>query len=158
MEEPKPDKRILLTVAKVLNYLAAAIMIGDVVCRFYNFSKSTDPFFFLLTFYMIGFALLLVIAEAGIKKVLVYVEILSGRKGKGVYIIFVSLLIFDTNYKNDTVCGILIFFIGVFNILVGFMRIKKRDELSYVPNDDEEEVPANAGKEITKNQRYEREE
>ena len=131
MEEERssgPDTQLLIKIAKVMNYLTALVMIADVICRFFNFAKSKDPFFFLLTFYLIGFAVLLVIAEAGIRKVLVYVEILSGRKGKGFYLLFVGLLVFDTTYTSDTVCGLIIFLVGVYNILVGFMRKKKDDE------------------------------
>jgi hypothetical protein len=48
-----------------------------------------------MTFYLIGFAVLLVLAEIRFRRVLVYLEFLKGRLGKGFYVMLIGLLIFD---------------------------------------------------------------
>lgn len=56
------------------------------------------------------------------RKVLFYIEFLNWRIGKGIYILFVGLLTFNTTFKSDEACGIMIFLVGLFNIIVGFMN------------------------------------
>ena len=121
------QKSILVKIVKALNYICAILIITNVILRFLNFTNSSDHFFFLLTFYLIGFATLLVISEIGIKKVLVYIEFLSGRIGKGMYIIFIGLMMFDNVLKNDMIIGIVVFLIGVINIIVGCIREEKKE-------------------------------
>lgn len=125
------DKRFMLKVVKGLNFLSALMMIADIVLRFMAFKDETDPFFFLLTFYLFGFSSLLILAELNIRRVIVYVEFLNGRIGKGVYIVFVGLLIFDENRRADMAFAIVIVLVGFFNILVGCMRDSKYDEHDY---------------------------
>ena len=48
-----------------------------------------------MTFYLLGFAALLFSAEVNYKKVLVYLEFLASRTGKGLYLVLIGLLIFD---------------------------------------------------------------
>ena len=119
------DKRFMIKVVKVLNLLCALLMLVDIVFRFTAFKTQSDPFFFLLTFYMFGFAALLIVAELNIKRILVYVEFLNGRIGKGIYILFVGLLVFDESRKVDMAVSIVIVLVGFFNILVGCMRDAK---------------------------------
>ena len=122
------DKSCSIKVVKILNYVSALIIILDVVMRFFNFQTATDPFYFILTFYLIGFAVLLAIAEAGIKKILVYIEFLNGRMGKGLFIVFIGLLMFDEKFKSDLFIGIAVFLIGVFNIMVSCMKLKTKED------------------------------
>jgi FtsH-binding integral membrane protein len=90
------EKRLMVKIVKVLNYISALLMLVAAILRCIAFKTSTDdPFFFLLTFYLFGFAVLLVIAEIKVKRVIVYVEILNSRIGKGMYVLFVGLLLFD---------------------------------------------------------------
>ena len=89
------DKLVLVRVVKLLNIFAALMMIADAVLRILDFKDNSDPFFFLLTFYLFGFSLLLVLAELRIKKVIVFVEFLKSRLGKGIYTILVGVLIFN---------------------------------------------------------------
>ena len=90
--------------------------------RFSYFKTESDPFFFLLTFYLIGFSALLVVAELGVKRVLVYVEFMSGRAGKGFFILFVGLLIFDSVRKSDMAISIILVLVGIFNIISSCLR------------------------------------
>lgn len=89
-------KSNLLRVVRWLTFLAVLLMIADVVYRMCSFGTSTDPYFFILTFYLIGFALLLAVAEIRVKKIIVYIEFMRNRLGKGLYTFVVGLLIFNT--------------------------------------------------------------
>jgi len=71
---------------------------------------------------LIGFATLLVLAELRYKKVLVYLEFLKGRIGKGIYVILIGLLVFEENRKAEMFISIAMVLIGFFNIVVGCMR------------------------------------
>jgi hypothetical protein len=57
------DKLLFVRIAIILNYLCALALIVAVIMRFIDFGKSHDVFFYLLTFYLIAFAALLVVAE-----------------------------------------------------------------------------------------------
>jgi multidrug transporter EmrE-like cation transporter len=102
-------------------------MLLDIILRFLDFKSETDPFFFLLTFYLFGFSALLILAEFNIRRVIVYVEFLNGRIGKGLYVVFVGLLLFDETRKWDMVFSIIMVLVGFFNILLGCMRDSKHD-------------------------------
>jgi hypothetical protein len=91
----------------------------------------------LLTFYLIGFAGLLVMAEMRYKKVIIYVEFLDGRFGKGLFVILVGLLTFDEDRKFDEFVGIALTLVGIFNIIVACMRDAMSEENEY------EKVPLN---------------
>ena len=119
------DRNLLVTLVKVSNYVTALLMVISACFRFSNFSKTSDPFFYLLTFYLLGFAALLVIAEVRIRRIIVYIEFLGGRIGKGIYILFVGLLVFDNEFTSDMAFGIIIFLVGIFNVIVGLIRKKR---------------------------------
>lgn len=121
------EKRYMVKMCKILNYISSLLMLISVVLRCIDFKSSTDPFFFLLTFYLFGFAVLVIIAEIKIKRVIAYVEILNNRIGKGVYIIFVGLLLFDEKRKSDMLISIFIVLIGLFNVMVSCMRDNKKN-------------------------------
>lgn len=157
------DKSIFVRIVRLMNFLCALAMIGDAIWRVFDFHSSTDPFFFLLTFYLIGFATLLVMAEMRYKKVIVYLEFLKGRIGKGLYVILLGLLIFDENRKPDMFLGIALVLVGILNIIVGCMReTVKEDEpnAKYYEkaNLNDTEVPIDEDPEIDnrdmKHQRY----
>lgn len=116
------SKNLMVRIARILNFLSALAIIGSAVWRVLDFQKQSDPFFFLLTFYLVGFAALLVMAEMKYNKVIVYLEFLKGRIGKGIYIILLGLLIFDENRKPDMFLGIALAAVGIFNIVVSCLK------------------------------------
>ena len=119
------DKSLLIKVVRIINFISAGLMILDSILRFVDFATVVDPFFYLLTIYLLGFSALLIIAELRIKRILVYVEFLKSRIGKGIYIALVGLLIFDESRKGDMAISIALVLIGVFNIIVSCIRDKK---------------------------------
>ena len=80
--------------------------------------NPSDPFFYILTFYLPVFAALLLVAELQYERILKYFEFMAGQWGKGMFMIFVALLLFDTNYPADAVISICVVLCGLFNILV----------------------------------------
>lgn len=125
------DKSIFVRIVRTLNLLCAAGMVIDALNRFFDFQRQSDPFFYLLTFYLFGFATLLVMAEIRYKPVIVYVEFLKSRIGKGMYVILVGLLIFDESRKFDMFMGILLVLVGIFNLIVFCMRDEIPDDHLY---------------------------
>jgi len=116
-----------------MNFIAGLFMIVDAILRIVNFWSGTfkgDIFFYIMTFYLFGFAALLFASEWRSPHVLLYAEFLRGRLGKGFYLFLVGLLIFDDTRKVDMLIGIMLVLSGLFNVIVSFMR---RDP-------DEEEV------------------
>eukprot|EP00347_Sterkiella_histriomuscorum_P000686 403374892 len=115
-------------VVRLMNFICALAMVIDAVFRAFDFQKQSDPFYFLLTFYLLGFAALIVLAEIRYRKVLVYLEFLKSRLGKGMYVILVGLLVFDETRKLDMFTGIGLVLVGLFNIIVACMRDVSAEE------------------------------
>ena len=134
------DRPLLVSIAKGMNYTAALIMVVDLVLRFFYFGSTTDIFFYFFTFYLPLLALLLIVSEARVKRVILYIEFLNGRRGKGFFILLIGILVFDESRTCDLITGVLVFLIGLFNLIVGF--IKKYDDRyqgrQYLDNDDSE--------------------
>ncbi len=106
-------------------------MIVDAILRIVNFWSGTfkgDVFFYIMTFYLFGFAALLFASEWRAPNVLLYVEFLRGRLGKGFYLFLVGLLIFDDKRKVDMLIGILLVLSGLFNVIVSCMRRDPEEE------------------------------
>jgi hypothetical protein len=60
--------------------------------------------------------------------VIVYVEFLKSRLGKGLYIILVGLLLYDSTRTGDMAISIIIVLVGIFNIIVSCMRDEEADD------------------------------
>ena len=91
------------------------------IVRFTNFAgdkRPTDPFYYILTFYLFPFAGLLLVAELRWQRFLKYFEFLGYQYGKGMFMIFVALLIFDTTYPVDLAVSIMMSLVGVFNLVL----------------------------------------
>jgi hypothetical protein len=119
------DKLLFVRIAIILNYLCALALLVSVIMRFVDFGQSNDVFFYLLTFYLIGFAALLVVAELRVRSVIVYCEFLKGRPGKGMYLLLIGTLLFDESRSEDIIISILLVLVGLFNIIVSCMRGNK---------------------------------
>jgi hypothetical protein len=75
-------------------------------------------------------AFVLAFAEFEVKKVLMYARFLHFRWGKGLLLLFISLLLFDENQSNELLISFIVLGIGAFNVLVGvaFREGNSRDE------------------------------
>ena len=78
-----------------------------------------EPFFYLLTVYLIPFTFLLLCAEMNWTRFLKNVQFLGHRAGKGIFLIFVSLLLFDT--KSSWIImtsSLIVALVGLLNLIV----------------------------------------
>lgn len=117
------DKTIFVRIVRLMNFICAIAMIFVAILRlFMSSSSSSSAFQYLMTFYLIGFSLLLIMAEIRYKKMLVYLEFLKGRLGKGFYVLLVGLLVFDNSNNADMALGVGLTLVGIFNLIVGCMR------------------------------------
>ena len=102
----------------ILSLCASAIV------RFTYFGKDeapSDPFFYILTFYLIPFAGLLLVAELRWQRVLKYFQFIGLLYGKGMFMVFIALLLFDTQYPVDIAVSVLMSLVGIFNVVVHCM-------------------------------------
>ena len=94
-------KRLFVKITRLMNYICVLGMIIDAILRLVFF-VSGDPFYYLLTFYLLGFATLLFLVEMRYSKVLVQVEFLRGRLGKGIFLILIGILVFNNTRNVST--------------------------------------------------------
>ena len=118
---PAVDTGCLHRILQVVNILSILGLLADTIVRFTLFTKGDeapkDPFFYLLTVYMVPFCFLLICAEFKWTRVLKYVQFLGYQHGKGLFLVFIALLLFDTNYPIDAITSIVVTFVGFFNMI-----------------------------------------
>ena len=78
----------------------------------------SDPFFYMFTFYLFPFAGLLLVAELRWQRLLKYFSFLGYFYGKGMFILFIGLLLFDVEYPVDAAISGFAFLVGIFNMLM----------------------------------------
>ena len=122
-DESKPpiDISCLARIIQIMNILSILGLIGTAIARFTKFGAGeeapTDPFFYLLTIYLIPFSLLLLCAEMHWTIVLKYVQFLGYQYGKGLFFVFIALLLFDTDSPWDSLVSVVVSLVGFFNLL-----------------------------------------
>ena len=120
---------VLSKICKVLNYVAVAAVLADFIVRCVAFkpidkkdttstSKApTDPFYYLLTFYLLPFAVLILVAELEWRPLLKYILFLKSSTGKGFFLMFVGLLIFNPKKAADITISLYLTLTGIFNLV-----------------------------------------
>lgn len=124
------DKPLLLKFVRAFNIIGALLMLTACGIRAFSFFKESNPFFYMLTFYMIPFSLLLILAELNVNKVLVYIEFLKSLWGKAFFLLFVGLLLFDTDRKWEMAISVALVMFGFFGCIVNCMRDTTDEESS----------------------------
>lgn len=118
------DRTCLNYIVHILNFFVILSLCAAAIVRFTYFAKEdspSDPFFYILTCYLFPFAGLLLVAEIQYQTILKYFQFLGLLHGKGLFMIFVALLLFDTDYPVDIAASILISLVGIFNLVVHCM-------------------------------------
>jgi hypothetical protein len=133
------DIKIVIKIASILNYGCALLMAIDVFLRIFTFLQDQTLFFYLMTFYLAGFAVVLVIAEMRFTKIIFYMEFMKGRLGKGIYLIIIALLIFDEKRNIEMCISLILVVVGFFNIMVSTMREKYREDFRPLRRDLKED-------------------
>jgi hypothetical protein len=123
-------------VGKVVNYACIALILTSFITRILEFGKAGDPFFYIMTFYLLLFALFILSSEVGINKVMLYMQFLRGFIGRGTFIILIGLILYDEKRTVDMVVSIFLTVAGAFNIVIGCQR---EDDLDKEEEGDEEE-------------------
>ena len=75
----------------------------------------------MFTFYLFPFAGLLLVAELRWQRILKYFSFIGYFYGRGMFILFVALLLFDTEYPIDAGISIFASLVGLFNVLMTCM-------------------------------------
>lgn len=99
--------------------------------RYMNYDSKAifmDGFYLAFTFYLYIFGLLLGTAEYEYIKVLKYIEFLVSNTGKGTFLIFIGILLFDDTRAVDLWASMIISVIGIFNIIVSCMKPVKQEK------------------------------
>ncbi len=111
----------------ILNLVAAGAIIFGIVVRFAYFGIRSDPFFYIMTIFLIPFCVFLILAELDNHKVFLYFRFLYPITGRGFYIIFVSLLLLEKSSPGEIIASIIVLVIGILNIVIG-CKIKKQQK------------------------------
>jgi hypothetical protein len=64
------------------------MLLGSIVFRVLRFGKEKDPFFYIYTFYLLLFIVMIIIADLRIKFILKFFSFLAPWIGKGSFMIF----------------------------------------------------------------------
>ena len=73
-----------------------------------------------MTFYLLIFLIILVLAEIRNKTIRKYFNFLDGKIGRGCFIFFIGLLVFVENRPMEIIFGIIIAIIAVINCIFGW--------------------------------------
>ena len=133
MKEKCTDK--VLKLANLATYVM--FVIGGIMRLIWCFSSAGFNFFFMInTFYYVFFCVALVAAEVSDTNkwsimVKTYFNFLDGTFGKGLFIIFQSLMLCEVSDAGNIILAIACIAIGVCNLIVGWGEAGK--ELPSVP-------------------------
>ena len=114
------DKTCLIYILQGLNWITYLALTVDIVVRFVNFGSDKapkDPFYYMLTFYLIPVVALLVCAELQWQRVIKYFQFLGYLYGKGMFMIFIALLLFNADWPFDTAVSVGMTLVGLFNVV-----------------------------------------
>ena len=137
-------------VGKLVNYVVLGLILTSFSTRILEFGKQKDPFFYIMTFYLLLFSLFILAAELGIKKVLLYLQFLKGYIGRGVFIILVGLILYNDDRKLDMVVAVFLTVAGAFNIVIGCQRDDPAKKEEEEESGDEEEIEQEQSRRLVK--------
>lgn len=107
--------------AKILNYFAVFIMVATGSMRFIAYDSANvvmDGFYLAFTCYLYIFGILLASAEYKYIHVLKYIEFLTSNYGKGLFQLFIGILLFDNSDTLHIFASVMLSLIGLFNFVV----------------------------------------
>lgn len=120
-KEPRCFQKAL----KFFNCLCAAVMLTAATTRLMEYDDKKvymDGFYLVFTMYLLFFGVVLVSAEYEILIIMHYIEFLLSETGKGLFLIFVGVLLFDERRSVDFAASIIISIIGIFNLAAACSR------------------------------------
>jgi len=118
-------------------------MVASASLRFIAYDSVNvvmDGFYLAFTFYLYIFSVLLGSAEYKFIHVLKYIEFLTSSYGKGLFQLFIGILLFDDSRSEDIFASVILSLIGLFNIIVGYIyKVPNLDERMSLQNIKEDE-------------------
>jgi len=118
-------------------------MVASASLRFIAYDSANvvmDGFYLAFTFYLYIFSVLLGSAEYKFIHVLKYIEFLTSSYGKGLFQLFIGILLFDDSRSEDIFASVILSLIGLFNIIVGYIyKVPNLDEWMPLQNIKEDE-------------------
>ena len=81
-----------------------------------------DGFYFAFSMYLILFAVILAAAELELRLIAKYVEFLVSPLGKGVFLLFIGILMFDQSKDVDSIASIVISLVGLSNLIAALVK------------------------------------
>ena len=118
-DKPMPSNKL----NKILNYACAAGMIAVSVLRLVKYEGRgfhVDGFYFAFSLYLNLFAVILAAAEFELKLIYKYIEFLVSPLGKGFFLLFAGVLLFDNTILVDLIASICISLVGLSNLVAAF--------------------------------------
>ena len=113
------QSKISERVIRVMNILCCVMLLVCVAFRFVYMTDGSPAFFYaILSVYIALFTIALGLAEFKVNKVREYISFLDTKYGRGVFMIFLSLLILE-GHALDVILFLCIFAIGVTNMIIG---------------------------------------
>ena len=80
-------------------------------------SPNDEPFFYVMTIYLVPLVALMIIAEIRWERVLKYISFLERQWGKGIYYILIAMLLFDPRLIFDMSVSVFMTIVGIFNLV-----------------------------------------
>ena len=113
-----------------MNYFSVIEMLICALARFESYNSAVitgDAFYLIFTCYLVLFAILLGAAEMEYINILKYFEFLFTNGGKGAFLIFVGVLLFDDKSTADLWASITLTLFGIFNLILTCIPLKYRE-------------------------------
>ena len=121
IDRAEPSNKVNL----ILNFACAVGMIVAAVLRLIRYEGRgfhVDGFYFAFSMYLILFAVILAAAELELRLIAKYVEFLVSPLGKGVFLLFIGILMFDQSKDIDSIASIAISLIGLSNLVAALVK------------------------------------
>ena len=116
-----PPRTCIYTVIRVFNYMCSFTMFLTALIRYSQYDANQilmDGFYLAFTFYLFIFGILMAAAEYQVIHILKYIEFLTTQSGKGFFLIFIGVLLFDTRRTIDLWASLSLTLVGLFNFMV----------------------------------------
>jgi len=116
-----PERSALYQIVKVLNYICSIAMFLTALIRYSQYDAKVilmDGFYLAFTFYLFIFGILLAAAEYEVIHILKYIEFLITQTGKGFFLIFIGVLLFDNRRTVDLWASLTLTLVGLFNLMI----------------------------------------
>ena len=123
-----PEKSAIEQVVRAFNYISSVMMFTTALVRFIEYDADAvkmDGPYIIFTFYLVIFGILIGCAEYEAMHILLYIEFLISYSGKGLFLIFVGALLFDTRRPIDLWTSIILCLIGMFNLMMCCISLKR---------------------------------